>query len=180
MTDKTDKAVFKVVIKGSIDQVWRELTKTDEVQQAMFNSRLHTPGLRPGAAVCMRSPSGRYTSVVGNVIELREKVRYSHTFKFTNYDDPPCTVIYDLREVEGGVEFTLTVEDMPPGTKTTKQMTSGGKFIVNTLKSVVETGRPSLGVRALFVLFKLMEPMGPARSKSERWPFDAVNVKVAG
>jgi uncharacterized protein YndB with AHSA1/START domain len=172
------RAVFKVHIHGTIDQVWRELTKTDEVQQAMFNSRLHTPGLRPGNAICMRSPSGRFTSVVGNVIEVREKVRYAHTFRFTSYDDPPCTVIYDLREVEGGVEFTLTVEDMPVGTKTAKQMTSGGALIVNTLKSVVETGKPSLGVRMLFVLFKAMEPFGAAKTKTERWPFEAVRVQV--
>jgi uncharacterized protein YndB with AHSA1/START domain len=172
------KAVFRVVIEGTIDQVWRELTKTDEVQQAMFNSRLHTPGLRPGSPICMRSPNGRYTSVVGNVIELERPVRYSHTFRFTSYDDPPCSIVYDLREVEGGVEFTLTILDLPVGTKTAKQMMSGGKMIVGTMKSVIETGRPSLGVRLLYVLFKAMEPMSPASAKSERWPFEAVKVQA--
>ena len=180
MSDQAEKgkAVFKVTIKGTIDQVWRELTKTDEVQQAMFNSRLHTPGLRPGAPMCMRTPSGRYTNVVGNVIELAAPVRLSHTFRFTTYDDPPCIVQYDLREVEGGVEFTLTLLDVPPGSKTEKNMLSGGKMIVSTLKSVIETGKPAFGTRMLYVLFKLMEPMGPARAKTERWPFEAVNVAV--
>ena len=182
MSEKIEKgkAVFKVMIRGTIDQVWRELTKTDEVQQAMFNSRLHTPGLAVGSPICMRSPSGRFTNVVGNVVELERPVRYAHTFRFTTYDDPPCTIVYDLREVEGGVEFTLTVLDMPVGTKTAKQMTSGGKMIVNTMKSVIETGRPSFGIRMLYVLFKVMEPMGGARARSERWPFEAVKVEVAG
>lgn len=166
----TERAVFKVLIKGSLDDVWSELTKTDEVQQAMFNSRLHTPGLEPGAPLRMRSPNGRYTAVVGNVIELVEKVRFSHSFRFTTHDDPPCTVIYELREVEGGVEFTLTVEDLPVETKTAKQMKQGGTFIVNTLKSVVETGRPPLTARLLFVLFKLLEPFNPKRARSENWP----------
>jgi uncharacterized protein YndB with AHSA1/START domain len=170
------KAVFKVVIRGTIDQVWRELTKTDEVQAAMFNSRLHTPGLQPGSPICMRSPSGRFTNVVGNVIEVERPVRYSHTFRFTTYDDPPCSIVYDLREVEGGVEFTLTILDLPVGTKTAKQMLSGGKMIVNTMKSVIETGRPSFGIRLLYALFKVMEPIGPASAKSERWPFEAVKV----
>jgi hypothetical protein len=118
----------------------------------------------------MRSPNGKYTAVVGEVIELEEKVRFSHTFRFTTYDDPVCTVIYELREVEGGVALTLTVEDMPAGTKTAKQMKQGGSFIVNTLKSVVETGRPPLGARLLFVLFKLLEPFNPKRARSENWP----------
>lgn len=165
-----EKAVFKVLIRGSIDDVWRELTKTDEVQQAMFNSRLHTPGLAPGAPLRMRSPNGRYTSVVGEVIDIREKVRFSHTFRFTTYDDPPCTVIYELRQVEEGVEFTLTVENIPTGTKTAKQMQRGGTFIVDTLKSIVETGRAPLGARLLFVLFKLLEPFNPKRTRSENWP----------
>ena len=57
-------------------------------------------------------------------------------------------------------------------------MLSGGKMIVSTLKSVVETGKPAFGTRMLYVLFKLMEPMGPARAKTERWPFEAVNVEA--
>ena len=176
MSEPTDKskAVFKVLIKGTIDQVWRELTKTDEVQASMFNSRLHTPGLAPGNPLCMRSPSGRFTNVVGNLIEVERPVHFAHTFRFTTTDDPPSTVVYDLREVEGGVEFTLTVLDLPVGTKTEKQMRSGGSFIVNTLKSVVETGKPPLGARLLFTMFKLMEPFGPAKAKSESWSYERV------
>jgi uncharacterized protein YndB with AHSA1/START domain len=176
MSDPADnsKAVFKVLIKGTVDQVWRELTKTDELQKSMFNSRLHTPGLAPGNPLCMRSPSGRFTNVVGNILEVEKPVRFVHTFRFTTTDDPPSTVVYDLREVEGGVEFTLTVLDLPVGTKTEKQMRSGGNFIVNTMKSVVETGKPPLGPRLLFALFALMEPFGPAKAKSESWTFDRV------
>jgi uncharacterized protein YndB with AHSA1/START domain len=166
----TEKAVFKVHIKGTIDQVWREITKTDEAQGAMFNMQLHTPGLEPGAPIRMRSLNGKYTGVSGEVLEFDPPHRYSHTFRFTQYDDPPCKVIYELKEVEGGVEFTLIAEDMPSGTKTAKQMSQGGKFIVNTLKAIVENGQPSLGTRMLYVLFRLMEPMSPKSTLSTNWP----------
>ena len=172
------KAIFKVFIRGTIQAVWRELTKTDEVQQAMFNSRLHTPGLAVGNPLCMRTPNGRFTNVVGNILEVERPVRFAHTMRFTTTDDPPSTVVYDLREVEGGVEFTLTVLDMPVGTKTEKQMKSGGTFIVNTMKSVVETGKPSLGVRLLFVLFAVMGPFSPAKAKTENWSFDRVKTEA--
>lgn len=170
---ETQRAVFRVVIRGRIDDVWREITKTDDVQKCMFNMRLHTPGLRPGAPIQMRTKSGRYTGVVGEVLEFDPPRRYAHTFRFTSYDDPPCKVIYELREVPEGVEFTLILDEMPAGTKTAKQMTQGGTMIVNTLKAVVETGRPSFGVRMLYVLFALLEPISPKKQRVENWPISA-------
>ena len=43
-------------------------------------------------------------------------------------------------------------------------------MIVNTMKAIIETGKPAFGIRLLHVLFKLMEPFGPGRSKVENWP----------
>jgi uncharacterized protein YndB with AHSA1/START domain len=169
---KTDQAVFKVFIRGSIDAVWREITKTDEVQGCMFNMRLHTDGLKPGGQMRMRSPSGKYTGVVGEILEFDPPHRYVHTFLFTQFDDPPSKVTHELREVAGGVEYTLTHEGLIPGTKTAKRATQGGSMIANTLKAIVETGRPSFGVRLLYRLFKILEWLTPARCRSEHWPLD--------
>lgn len=167
-----EKAIFRVVIRGSIDSVWREITKTDELQKCMFNMRLETNGLKPGGQIRMRSPSGKYTGVVGEVLEFQPPHRYVHTFRFTQFDDPPCTVIHELKEVDGGVEYTLTHENLPSGTKTAKQMNQGGPMIVSTLKAVVERGRPSFGVRLLHMLFKVLEPLNPKKCRSENWPVD--------
>src|SRR3954470_3359660 len=94
-----DKAVFKVVIKGPIERVWQEITRTDIPQKCMFNMRIHTPGnaLKLGAPMQARTQSGKYVGVVGKVLEFDPPRRYSHTFKFTRFDDPPCKVTYDLR-----------------------------------------------------------------------------------
>jgi uncharacterized protein YndB with AHSA1/START domain len=165
-----DKAIFKVFIKGSIQAVWRELTKTDELQACLFNMRLETDGLRPGGQMRMRSASGKYTGVVGEVLEFKPPYRYVHTFRFTQYDDPPCVVTHELKEVEGGVEYTLTHENLAPGTRTAKQARQGAGLICKTLKAVVETGRPSFGVRMLYRLIRLLEPLTPARCRSEHWP----------
>ena len=164
------REVFRVTIHGSIDDVWQELVRTEGLQKAMFNSRLHTDGVAPGGQLRMRTPSGRHTSVIGQYIEVEKPVRLSHTFRFTNYDDPECDVIYDLKEVEGGVELTLTVDRMPVGTQTAKQMSQGGTFIVNNVKAIVETGKPTFGARCLFVLFALMTPFSPKSTRSETFP----------
>jgi len=163
------KAIFRVHIRGTMQQVFREVTKTDEIQKAFFFNRLHTPGLEAGAPMAMRSPNGKYTAVVGKVLEYDPPNRFSHTMRFTAYDDPECTVIYDLIEKDGGVEFTLTVENMPMGTKTAKNMASGGTMICNTIKKIAETGKPSFGYRMLGVVFKLMAPLSPKRCKTEKW-----------
>ena len=155
--------LFRVLIRSSVEEVWNEITRTDEPIAAFFNSRMDVGTLKAGSKLAMRTPDGKYTGVVGEVLEVVPLQRFSHTFRFTSYDDPECIVIYDLDPVEGGVQFTLTIENLPEGTKTAKQMGQGGTMIVNTLKSVIETGRPSFGMRMLYLLFKLTAPMTPAK-----------------
>jgi len=168
-TTAMETEVFEVLIQGSIEAVWREITKTDELQGAIFNARMHTDGLKPGGQIRMRTDSGAYTSVVGHVLEFDPPRRFVHTMAFTNLDDPPSTVEYDLEEQGDQVRFRLTVT-MPVGTKSAKQMRQGGTMIVNTLKRIVETGRPSFGIRLLYRLFKLLEPTSPKRCRTENWP----------
>jgi uncharacterized protein YndB with AHSA1/START domain len=167
-----EKAVFRIVIRGAIEDVWHEITKVGEVQKCMFNMRLDTDGLRPGGQIRMRSGNGKFTGVVGEVLEFQPPHRYVHTFRFTQFDDPPCTVIHELKEVPGGVEYTLTHENMPAGTKTMKQLNQGGGLICKTLKALIERGRPSFGVRLLYLLIRLLQPLTPKKCRSENWPFD--------
>jgi uncharacterized protein YndB with AHSA1/START domain len=171
--DEPGKLVSRVLIKGSIDDVWREITKTDEPQQALFNSKMHHLGLAPGSPIRMRTPDNKYTGVVGEILEVDPPRRLSHTMRFTAYDDPWCKVTYELRETPDGVEFTLTSEDIPPGTKTAKDMARGGPFIVNTLKAIVENGRPPLGTRLLYGALRWLGPvMTPKKCRSEGWPLE--------
>lgn len=165
-----ERSVFKVFIRGTIDAVWREITKTGEPQGCFFNAQLHTTGLKLGAPVRMRTKNGKYTAVAGEVLEFEPPHRYALTFRFTQYDDPPCKVIHELKEVEGGVEYLLILENVPKGSKTEKDMRQGGPMIVNALKAIVETGRPSFGVRLLYRLFPLFELFTPKRCRSEHWP----------
>ena len=168
----TKPAMFQVHIEGTLEDVWNEITRTDAPIAAFFNNRMHVGALQAGSRLAMRSPDGKVTGVVGEVLEVVPLERFSHTFRFTHLDDPPCKVIYELEEEAGGVRFTLTIEEIPAGTKTAKQMMQGGTMIVNTLKRVVETGRPSMGTRMLFVLFRMLQPFSPKKCSSENWPVE--------
>ena len=169
---ETSKIVNRVVIHATIEEVWEALTKEGEVLPFFFNSVLHTTTLAPGAPVRMRSKDGKYTGVVGEVLELDPPHRYVMTFKFTNFDDPVCKVTHELKEVEEGVEYTLTSEEIAAGSRTEKQMKQGGSFITKTLKGLVENGKPPLGSRFILLMISMFSFMTPSRSRSEHWPLD--------
>jgi uncharacterized protein YndB with AHSA1/START domain len=171
MADPAQDLVFRIVVNAPIERVWRELTKSGEAQGAIFNAWLHTRGgLVPGAAMQMRTGSGKHTIVVGEVVECTPPRRFVHTHRFTQYEDPVCQVSYELEPVQGGVQVTLRVTGVTAGTKTAKDMAGGGTMIVNTLKAICETGRPALGTRLMYAMFSALEFVLPARTKSEHWP----------
>lgn len=81
-----------------------------------------------------------------------------------------CQVAYELKPVEGGVEVTLRVSGMPPGTRTAKSMQQGGDAILKALKAIAETGRPPLATRLMYVAFDWLEFVLPRRTRREHWP----------
>lgn len=164
------KTFYKVFIRGSAEAVWRELTKTDELQKAMFNAWLEVAVLQPSARFAMRSPSRKTTSVVGEVLEVTPPTRYVHTMRFTTESDPAWKVIHDIRPVDGGVEYQMTLVDLPVGTRSAKQAAQGMKFIAENLKSIVETGKPTLLARVVYPIFGLMEAALPKAAQSKNWP----------
>lgn len=173
MTTEVTEHVSRVVIRAPIQKVWDLLTTEGEVLPHFFGSVMHTSdGLKPGSQLRMRTPDSRYTGVVGEILECSPPHRFSHTFRFTNLDDPECRVTYELKEVEGGVELTLLSEQIPVGTKTAKQMMQGGPFITDVVRSISETGRPSFSKRLILRMIRMMSFATPAACRTENWPLD--------
>ncbi|MCB1182307.1 SRPBCC domain-containing protein [bacterium] len=168
----TTKQVYRVMIEAPVEKVWEVLTQSGRPLPFFFGSVLHTTSLGPGAPIRMRTPDGKNTGVVGEVLEFDPPRRYAHTFKFTSENDPLCRVTYELEPVDGGTRFTLTSEEVPVGTKTEKYMGQGTEFICNTLKSLVETGQPNLKQKFFLFMMKCTSFMTPRQSRSENWPLD--------
>lgn len=174
MTPKTETQtlVSQVTINAPIQDVWDALTKEGEVLPFFFGSVMHTTKLAPGAPIRMRTPNGKYTGVVGDVLELEPPFKYSMTFKFTNFNDAVCKVTHELEEIDGGTEYTLTSENVPVGTKTAKNMKQGGHIITTTLKACVETGKPTRMARFIMLMGKLFGWTSPKQSLSSNWPME--------
>lgn len=167
--------VAEVFIAGTAEAVWHEITKRDEAQGCFFNAWLTARELAPGEKMAMRDRTGAYSSVVGEILECDSPRRFAHTFRFTQYDDAECKVIYDIEEVEGGVLFRLTVVGAPPGSKTEKSMYGGAKMIVTSLRRIVERGSLAGGLRFAFALFECLGPvLLPAKCRSSGWPLPGV------
>ena len=168
------KQVYKVVINAPIETVWNTLVKTDSVLPFFFGAVCETKdGLKPGRKMRMVTPDRKFASVVGDVLEFSPPYRYSHTMAFTGYPgEAASTVTYELKEVPGGTEFSLITTNVPAGTKSGKAMAQGGPFIIQNLKSLVETGKPAFSGKMVGVVNALTGWMTPKTCRIENWPLE--------
>ena len=61
-TDATARSKFRVVIRGSIQDVWDEITRTDQPIPAFFNNRMDVGRMAAGAKLArsrVRKRNGR-------------------------------------------------------------------------------------------------------------------------
>lgn len=166
------RQVYKVMINAPIETVWNALVKTDEVLPFFFGAVCETrDGLKPGHKMRMVTPDRKIAAVVGEVLEFSPPYRYAHTMAFTQYaGEAPATVTYELKETPDGTEFSLITTNVPVGTRTEKSMAQGGNFIVQNLKSLVETGKPAFSGRMVMMLNPVMGMMTPKICRTENWP----------
>ena len=174
---KTESAVFSVHIRGTIEAVWAEITQTARPQWAMYGTMLRIRGFEVGAAYQARSMDGEVVNHLGEILACEPPHLLQMSLRYTMYDDPPITMTWELAEAdEGGVHLTLTFDGLPPGSKTDTDVrgSGGGVFIANTVKQMVENGRPSLSTRWMYRIAGWIgqERMLPKRCRSEHWPFE--------
>ena len=74
------RAYYKMIIEVRVETVCNTLIKKDEALPFFFGAVCWTPNrLAPGEPMAMQSGNGKYTSVVGKVLEFDPPHRYSHT-----------------------------------------------------------------------------------------------------
>ncbi len=171
-TNFADKQFYRVVIDAPIETVWSELVNTSSPRPFFWNSKWDTRGMAAGNRYRMVSNDEKVVAVVGDIVEMDPPHKLVHSFQLTSLPDPPSTVTYTLKEVDGGTEFTLITDNIVAGSKSEKSMDSGAKFIVENFKAYIETGKIKLGARITLAMLSLMAPLTPKAMRAENWPLD--------
>jgi len=171
MTKKADKIVNRTFINAPVETVWATLVETDRPLPFFFGNICDTKdGLKEGAKMRMLHPNGKIVMVHGEVLAFEPPHLYSHTFRMTNIDEPPCTVTYKLTEKDGGTEFDLIIENAVEGSKLLKEMKGAQGFISGNLKAMAETGKPAFSGKMVAVLSPIFGFLAKKSQAKENWP----------
>lgn len=164
---------FQIDIKAPIERVWREITKQNEKQRVMFDTMLEAE-MRPGGTLRYRTVDQKMTPIWGEVVEVDEPRLFAHTFAFSNIDDAPTLVRWEL-EQEGEVcRVTVTHSRFEGETKTLKSVAKVWPAILGRLKDVVEGRNIPMGMRMQYAMMRWMSFMAPKSMRT-----DTVEEKVA-
>ena len=163
--ESREKRVYRVDIRGTLRQVWEEITKTGAAQRPMFDTVLVTD-LRPGSTMKYSTRDGKRTFIAGEIVEVAPPTRLAHTFRWTDLKEEPSLVTWDLAQSGPTVSVTVTHSRLARAPKTDKRISGGWPSILANLKSVIETGNVPFKMRMQLALMRLMLPLMPKPKES--------------
>ena len=92
----------------------------------------------------MKNESGENESALtGKILEVIPARKLVHTFSFPQSGDRPSRASYEIEPIAGSdiVKLTLTHDDFAGETETYKGTSGGWPILLNSLKSLLETGQ---------------------------------------
>ncbi len=138
------KTVYVTYIASTPEKVWAALTSTEFTRQFFFGRSVEIEP-RVGGSFAMRMPDGSF-DVKGRVVEWDPPRRLAVTWgvDFGEFRElPESLVTYEIEPLGESVKVTMTEAhqwDVPDA------ILAGGRqgwpFILSSLKSVLETGKP--------------------------------------
>ena len=139
-TETLPEHVTSIHIAVPRTRVWDEITKTGQIQKALYNTVLETD-LVPGTRLRYYSPDKKRVFVVGEVVEVDPPKRFTHTYLFTMWKGGgPTLVTWELEDEEGGCRVTVTHSGWTPEHKEAAKFAAGWQEILGLLKEDLETG----------------------------------------
>jgi uncharacterized protein YndB with AHSA1/START domain len=144
------KFVYVTYIATTPEKLWQALTDGAFTRQFWFGTSVESDWSR-GSRVIFRS--GGEVHDTGEVLDCVPYRRLSYSWKVEFHEvfrrEKPSRVTFEL-EPTGGPEVKLTVthDEFEPGSKVHAAVSNGWPMILSSLKSLLETGRPSASTSA--------------------------------
>ncbi len=134
--------VYKSFIKATAEQVWDAITNPEQTVKYFYGTAVASDW-EVGSPMTYSYPDGTLASE-GHVISIDEPKRLEFTFQAL-WDEElkaegPCREVWALAEMNGMVQLTIEVYDIPADSKTLEDFSNGFPYIVGGLKSLLETG----------------------------------------
>ncbi len=161
---KPTTQVFALEIQAPIEKVWEEVTAMN-LPRRFYMDTVLVGRAEPGARLAYRSADGRFTFLVGRVLEVVPNTRFVHTFRFPRVDEGDTRVTYLLEATAGGTRLTVRHEGLENAPKTGGMIVRGWPMILGNLKSLIETGRLPLSTRFKYLLMKALFPILPGKAR---------------
>ena len=136
------KHVFQLYIRTTPEKLWRAITQPEFTREYFYGTDVHTD-LKPGSPIEYTSGNGQGDSkrvVAGEILESVPLKRLVHSFGFTDRDDSPTRVVYELEPMGEMVKLTVVHDGFESKTKTYEDTGGGWPYILSGLKSYLETG----------------------------------------
>jgi uncharacterized protein YndB with AHSA1/START domain/DNA-binding transcriptional ArsR family regulator len=135
--------IHEIVIKASLERVWRALTEPDFTQQYYFGSRIEMPSFAVGSPY--RYLAGDDVLLAGEILEADPPRRLVMSFDArwdpSLVEDPASRLTWELSAEEGGLTRLRLVHDQLEASSATAEQVAGGwPWIVSGLKTLLETG----------------------------------------
>ena len=139
---ETPVHVYKSFIKATAEQVWDAITNPEQTVKYFYGTAVASDW-EVGSPMTYSYPDGTLASE-GHVISIDEPKRLEFTFQAL-WDEElkaegPCREVWALAEMNGMVQLTIEVYDIPADSKTLEDFSNGFPYIVGGLKSLLETG----------------------------------------
>lgn len=136
--------VYTVYVRATPERVWEGVTN-GELTRRYFHETTFVAELKPGAQLEYRYTDGR-TAVTGEILEVDPPRRLSYTWRAL-YDpemarEPFSRVTWELTPMGETTKVELRHDRFEPGSMTYESISQGWAPLLNSLKSLLETGEP--------------------------------------
>lgn len=142
--------IYQVYIGCQVVDAWQALVDGEQTQRYYYGTRVESDW-SPGSDLRYLYPDGA-VAADGKVIAIDPPNRLEMSFQ-PRWDPEiessgPARMVWLVEEVSGTTRVTVEVYDLTPGTRAYEDFVGGLPMIVSGLKTLLETGRPLVAVRA--------------------------------
>ena len=146
VTETKLQQVYVLYIRTTPDKLWDALVKPELTRQYFHGTEVRSD-FKEGSQLdyFTENESGETVSALtGKILEVIPGSKLVHTFSFPPSGDTPSRTSYEIEPVAGSaiVKLTVTHDGFEGETETYKGTSGGWPILLNSLKSLLETGEP--------------------------------------